>query len=53
MCLYYFCYKNGYQLRIPDDEFYKLAKETVMASEINKDITLKKVRITIQKFLVK
>lgn len=51
LCLSWFCYKNHHNLEIPQDEFYNLAKETVLASEDDKAKTLKKIEKAILKYL--
>lgn len=50
-CLSYFCFKNGYELNIPEEEFYELAESTLLAKEEDKDATLKKIRKTVQRYL--
>ncbi len=53
LCLSYFCYRNGYILFIPEFIFYRLAKETVLADENNKEKTIKAIEKTIKQYLIK
>lgn len=53
LCLSFFCFKQGHQLLIPDDIFYKLAKDTVLADEVNKKKTIRMIEKVIRKYLVK
>ncbi|HTB51500.1 MAG TPA: Fic family protein [Ferruginibacter sp.] len=51
LCLSYFCFINNRFLVIPENVFYDLAKETVLASEEDKDTTILKIEKTVLKYI--
>lgn len=50
----YFCFLNGWNInKIPDEVFYQLAKDTVLANENDKRTTIKKIEKVINEFKVR
>lgn len=50
LCTSFFCHLNGYDIFIPEVEFYNLAKEVVVANENDKEKTIKKIEKVINRY---